>query len=128
MSGTERKGLWWAGPNDEWFQVGPHASREEVIAEARAYFDCSFHICEAETHPIKLSAERLIDAQYFENEDLFSCEDGPEPDRKAGAAEADEELQKLLDDWLNRHQHTFVQPTMFAWQANAEYIEHGEDE
>lgn len=126
MSDPVKQGVWWAGSRDEWYEVGPCASREEAISEGRAYFDTDFHICEAETKSITLNADRLIEDQYFDSEDLFSYEDGSEADRRDGAAEADKELQALLDDWLARHSHTFVQPTLFAWTANKECIEHGE--
>ena len=122
-------GDWWAGSSEEWYQVGPCTSREEAIEEGRAYFDDGegFHICEAKQHQLKFDARTLIDSQYFENEDYFTYDDGSDPDRLEGSDQADLELQRLLDDWLDRHRKTFVQPTIFAWTKNKEFIEASED-
>lgn len=115
---------WWAGTSEEYFQLGPFASREDAIREARCeeyHFD-GFHIIEAGTYGITLSARRLLDDQYDENaEDLFDF-DHAEPDRRAGADEANAELQNLLNEWVAKWSHTFVAPNMFAWCRNSEYF------
>lgn len=116
-------GQWWAGTNDEWFTIGPLPSREGVIAEARHQLPGeSFHICRAALQQVSFSAERMIEDQYFEQEDLFSYEDGNDPDRVGDHAAADAELQAFLDDWTERYRHTFVRPTLFAWVADRDRI------
>lgn len=109
---------WWAGSNDEWFTEGPFDTREEALAEGRAYAEDheleGFFIAEARTQEIRFSAKRLIEDQYMELEDAFDFDNGNEPDRLKGAEEADAELQALLDAWCEKHKGTFVQPGVFA--------------
>lgn len=113
--------LWWSGSDDEWFNNGPFKTREaaiEALEHERGY------VIEAMQQGIRLSAPRLIEEQYFEAGDLFDG-DRTEPDRVGGAdviAAADDELQALLDDWVQRWSHTFVEPSMFAASRNQEFV------
>jgi len=117
---------WWAGNNDEWYGSGPHASREEAIAEGRTCYgpEDTLHIIEAVRHDVRFTGSRLIEDQYFEADDLFDF-DNTEPDRVGGADEiaaADDELQALLDAWTARWRHTFADPTIFAASRNHEVL------
>lgn len=120
---------WWFSQDGDLFSDGPFETRLAAInAGADMLSGEEFHILEGslESAPFKLSAERLLDDQYFENENLFSTIDGAtEPDRQGGHAAADKELQALLDGWLAKHGKTFVQPTVFAWTRNEEVIPAG---
>lgn len=109
---------WWSGTNDEFYTNGPFATREEAIRELDGY---GGHIIEAVKRTVKFSADQLIDAQYYEDDDYFSGEHG-EPDRKGDWKAADAELQAMLDAWAEKWQHTFIAPEMFASSRNREEI------
>lgn len=117
---------WWVGSNEEWYSTGPLASRDDAIAGGKAeYPGETFCIVEALPQSLSFSAENLIDAQYFEADDLFSYEDGNDPDRKGKPEvikEANAELQALLDQWCDKWRHTFVTPSLFAATRNGETI------
>lgn len=122
---------WWASADQELYTVGPCVSREQVIEEGRRglcdHENASFHIIEAKGRIVQFSAERLIEDQYYEQDDWFNFDDGPEPDRQGKTTtikQADDELQALLDGWCAKWRHTFIKPTMFGETRNAEVI-HG---
>lgn len=122
-TGTGIKLEWWAGKSEEYFGLGPVATREDAIAEGRADDPgAGFFIIEAAVHKVRFSADRLIEDQFFENDDLFDC-DHVEPDRLGDHATADAELQVLLDGWVEKHRATFTQPNMFRASRNLEWIE-----
>ena len=110
---------WWASLSDEWFTGGPFDTRDQAIEEGEGLAieagQAKFWVAHAAPFEISFDAQRIIESQYFENEDLFSCEYGIEPDRLDGHEAADAELQELLKDWIARHSSTFVQPTLFSW-------------
>lgn len=122
---------WWYGSNNDYFSGGPFDSREEAIEEGKSdYGGDPFWIIEAELYPIKFLADELINSQYFEKDDLFDY-DNAEPERcgdKQLIAQADKELQFYLDKWIKEWSGTFVQPNLFAWQRNDEYIEPEQEE
>ena len=111
---------WWSGPSDEWYSHGPFATREEAVA---ALDGDAGYVTEAHPPaPIRLSAEQLLEDQYFENNDDFDF-DHAEPDRRGDArtiAAADAELQVLLDRWCDRAGHTFVRVNLFGGTRNGE--------
>lgn len=112
---------WWSGSNDELYTNGPFATKEEAVAELDGG---GGYIVEAVSARVRFSAARLIDQQYFEDDDYFSGEHG-EPDRIGDGeliAQADAELQAALDAWLGKWRHTFVTPEMFANSRNHESI------
>ena len=109
---------WYSGSTEEYFQNGPFDTRQEAVD---ALDGEGGWIIEAETYAIAFSAQRLIEDQYFEDNGIFDW-DHLEPDRLQGAVEADVELQQLLDDWLDKWRHTFVQPNMFCRHGVAEFI------
>lgn len=118
---------WYAGSNSEWYEVGPYESREVAIAQARAHFgaDFAFHIVEAQTGAVHMTAESVI-LNFLEGEagDLFDAEH-QEADRAGSGTEieaADLELQARLDEWLDRWRHTFAKPNIFAATRNEEVI------
>lgn len=112
---------WWSGSNDEFYTNGPFDTREEAIEELDGQ---GGYIVEAVRDKVQFSAKRLIDQQYFEEDDYFSYEHG-EPDRvgeKELIAQADMELQAALDVWLDKWRYTFVTPEIFANSRNHESV------
>ena len=130
MSNSKAWGWWagpWAGPDEEMYCYGgPFDTREEAIECGRGNDDGEgFFIVEALEMSVKFSAERLIEDQYFDQEDYFDC-DYAEPCRvglKAQIEAADAELQAVLDAWLDKHRATFNPPNMFAGFRHREWIE-----
>lgn len=114
---------WWSGPSDEWYSHGPFDTREEAVA---ALAGDAGYVTEAHPPaPIRLSAEQLLEDQYFENNDDFNF-DHAEPDRRGDAAAiaaADAELQVLLDRWCDRAGHTFERGNLFGGTRNGERVE-----
>jgi hypothetical protein len=122
---TKSAGEWWASRDSDYYTSGPHETRDDAIFAGREDFEGEgFYVLEAATMPIRFSASRLIDDQYFESDDLFHA-DGGEPDRRGNSAAADAELQEMLDAWLTRHRDTFADPSQFAWSRNEEFIPAG---
>lgn len=119
---TETGWQWWSGPNNDYFVNGPFATREEAVDELDGE---DGYVIEALKHaPVSFDAERLIEDQYANSEDLFDF-DHCEPGRKGSKADiaaADAELQALLDAWCAKHGHTFNQPNMFAASRGEEFI------
>ncbi|MBB3940726.1 hypothetical protein GGR39_002383 [Novosphingobium fluoreni] len=119
------QGTWWASRDGDFYTSGPHDTREQAIFAGREDFDGgAFHIVEAGIAPLRFSAARLIDQQYFEDDELFHP-GASGADRRGNCKAADAELQEMLDAWLVRHADTFVAPTMFAWSRNEEFIPAG---
>jgi len=112
---------WWAGRQNDYFTEGPFDTRDEAVDVGRDSFDDDFYIIEAETHSVRFDAQRLINDQYVENDNLFDYENC-EPERLGDSASADAELQALLDAWLEKHEATFNTPNIFAWSKNEEYF------
>lgn len=114
---------WWSGPSDGWYSHGPFATREEAVA---ALAGDAGYVTEAHPPaPIRLSAEQLLEEQYFENNDDFDF-DHAEPDRRGDAAAiaaADAELQVLLDRWCDRAGHTFERGNLFGGTRNGARID-----
>ncbi|MGT2513445.1 hypothetical protein ACVOMT_03570 [Sphingomonas panni] len=114
---------WWSGPSDEWYSHGPFATREEAVAALDG--DAGYVTQAHPPAPIRLSAEQLLEDQYFENNDDFDF-DHAEPDRRGDAAaiaSADAELQILLDRWCDRAAHTFERGNLFGGTRNGEHVE-----
>lgn len=125
----ETKGGWWVSHDGEIYTDGPYETRAAaILAGGDLHGGDEFYILEGSltSKPFSLNAERVLEDQYFENDNLFSfVDDGTEPDRRGKWAEADKELQELLDGWLTKHRKTFVEPTVFAWTRNEEEIPAG---
>lgn len=110
--------FWYSGSNDEWYNSGPFKTRDEAVAELDGY---GGFVIEARKQRLTFSAKALIEAQYYEADDLFSYDNGDEPDGPGDEAEA--ELQALLDAWTDKWRTRFTQPSLFAASRNAERIE-----
>lgn len=114
---------WWSGPNEEWYPNGPFATRDEAVA---ALDGAAGYVTEAlPPAPIHLSAEQLLEDQFFENNDHFDF-DHAEPDRRgddAAIVAADAELQVLLDRWCDRAGHTFARGNLFVGQRNGQHVD-----
>ena len=113
---------WYSEPDNEFFANGPFATREEAIGELCGE---GGYIIEALKHDaVSFDAQRLIEQQYAEQEDLFDFDHG-EPGRrgtKEEIASADAALQAALDAWCATYRHTFEQPNMFAASRGEEWI------
>lgn len=118
---------WYAGTSAEWYQCGPHTSRDEALADARATFPAGvdIHLIEGRRGAIKFDAVQVIE-RFIEYDagDLFDGEHR-DPDRVGNAYDvdaADQELQELLDGWLDRWRGTFTTPNLFADARNEEVV------
>lgn len=114
---------WWSGPSDEWYVHGPFTTREAAVT---ALDGEAGYVTEAHPPaPIRLSADQLLEDQYFENNDDFDF-DHAEPERRGDAASiaaADAALQGLLDRWCDRWGHTFVRGNLFGGTRNGARID-----
>ncbi len=113
---------WFSGTSDEFYENGPFATKQEAVAELDGYG--GFIIEAVQRDNVRLSASRLIEDQYFEDDDDFDF-DHAEPDRvgkKEDVEAADAELQALLDGWCAKFGHTFVRPNLFLKSRNHEEI------
>lgn len=121
--------FWWAGRDEEWMNIGPELTRDDVVSQAMGDIgegEGDFVILEGIMHDINLSASWLLDRAYddWADGDLFSSEhDAPEPQgSKEDQQAAEAELQALLDGWVTKWRHTLPTPNMFAATRNQETI------
>lgn len=115
---------WWSGTSAEWYENGPFETREQAVAELCGE---AGYVVEAlpPGQDVHFSAEDLISAQYFEDNESFDFDHG-EPDRcgpEAAIKAADAELQQLLDAWCEKHAGTFLRGNLFGGTRNEERIE-----
>lgn len=117
---------WWAGSSNEWYSCGPFETRDDAIVAGRhAFGGADFCIVEGAQKYLRFDADDLIQHQYFDADELFSYDDGGEPERIGSVAainEADAELQAALDAWVAKWGHTLAPPTLFAGTRNEETI------
>lgn len=137
---TEGEWQWWAGGSEEWFTVGPEASRDDVIEAARN--DClgetddggdwhlSFHIVEARQDGLRLAdwigCDRML--EYAEDSvadsDRSSSEydDGPyfdvSPDVEKDLVDR---IRRTCDQWQTDHSLVFTCRT-FSHTRNSEHV------
>jgi hypothetical protein len=116
---------WYAGIDEEFYPHGPHATRDDAIADAQQDEpEGPIFVIEARTRQMRFDAEDVITQLLDGSEDLFDY-DHAQPDR-VGSKEQIEtggaELQALLDGWFGKWRHTFTDPNLFAAQRNAEVI------
>lgn len=117
------KWYWWYGNSEDFYANGPYETRDEAIAEGTDEYDEGegFFVIEAVSSDFELSAEQIIEDQFFNNDEYaFLSQSGPE--RTAGADDADAELQRLLDYWVKKHRHTFRFETPFKKTRNQQFI------
>lgn len=116
---------WWAGANDEFYQAGPCASRDEAVEEGlNNWDDRPVHIIEALRGEWPAPcAESVIDYMFENSDDLFS-EDYPDPlGTKVDMEMATADLQCALDKWMDKWRHTiFPTPTAFRASRNREVV------
>ena len=120
---------WYASLDEENYTEGPFDTRDEAIESLEGAIAPppdirnEFYILEAKKADLKFNVERLIDDQYLDNDDLYHPDfDHCNPDRLENYKDADQELQVLLDNWMLRWKHTFVQSSYFSEMRNAEVI------
>lgn len=120
---------WWAGADEETYNVGPENTREAVIERGREDFDGrSFHIVEAITgDPAQLipNAVTIInraledasdDGEFGEDGD-FDLADKPEVHTQAFA-----ELDAAIEAWVAKWRRLLPTPWRFRATRNAEVI------
>lgn len=112
---------WYAGATDEYYTCGPFDTREDAIVNGRDNFDPPFHIVYGTT--ARWNPPRAEDIIYdliethcdvaFEDTDV----EFDDPNN-----EAQDELQQLLNDWLNKHRHRCSDLRSFADSKNYEVV------
>ncbi len=118
---------WYAGLTEEYMNIGgPFETREEAI-DAGRHEMCgdSFYICEAALYGWRApDADSVMDA-WIEDHDELWWEDGFSGfDGKADAEVcAAEDLQAVLNEWLQRHRSMLPTATAFCFEANGEWID-----
>ncbi|ATQ56172.1 hypothetical protein [Paracoccus yeei] len=134
---------WWAGPDDEYFKIGPCATREAAIQEAvndglcerrsednpEVWENC-IHLVEAQQAPLRLAdwigADTALERadECLSDSDRVSCEydDGPwfecTPAQEADLAAR---LRRACDEWQAAHGLIFTSTT-FSATRNAEFV------
>lgn len=120
---------WYAGGSEEYMNIGgPFATREEAIAEGRHDRGGDpFYICFAGLMPWSApDATSVIDRWTEDHDELwwedgFPGFDGPDAEGREAAAEAD--LQRVLNEWFQRHKDMLPTPTAFAVHHSGEWID-----
>ncbi|MFG1284435.1 hypothetical protein [Xanthobacter autotrophicus] len=132
---------WWAGQDEEVCTIGPCGSRDEVIAAARGErlgewqdddgrWKLSFHICEAEQRPLRLSdwidAERMLERaeEDLSESDRVGCDgdDGPWFETtKEQVGDLEKRIAAACDEWQATHRLLFRCITFSASQ-NHEHV------
>lgn len=119
---------WYAGTSEDGvFPIGPHATRDDAIAEAREYGWEQCVVAEATNPPVKLSGylcdvedlleradERLLESDRVNYE--FD-EDGVFTVTTAQAADLASSLRAAADDWQRRHGLVFKVRTFAAMRS-----------
>lgn len=126
---------WWAGSNDEWYALGPFATRDEAIRSGRYDYDYlgGFHVLEAlPTDNIRLSdwipgVDRLLeDAEENLNDSTLRCLEYDDDTVFDASTEQVLELEKLLKETIHRWQDTHglkFSVRTFREIRNKEYIQ-----
>ena len=137
---AEEKWFWWAGRNDECFQVGPCPTREAAIAaaaderlgefhdETDGFLKLRFEIVEAQSAPLRLAdwidADSILERadENLADSDRIGEEDGPWFDASS-EQEADlvASLKAAADAWQVRHGLRFTCKT-FSNMRNEETV------
>jgi hypothetical protein len=118
---------WWAGSDEEYMNIGgPFDTREQAIEAGRAD-RCGeqFYILRAALESWAApDASWVVDQFVEDNIDAFYEGDWPGFDggeEAAKAAEAD--LQKVLNDWFERHKGILPPTTAFDGTSDGEWID-----
>lgn len=123
---ADDKWEWWAGLNEEFYTIGPFDEKAHAINDGIVEFESEpFYVTCATRPPFSLDARALIEAQYYERDELFDY-DHSEPGRQGSVADnddADNALQVALDQWVHDYGHTYVQPTLFGKVKETTFIE-----
>lgn len=120
---------WWASRDEEFYTEGPFRFRTDAIDAGREEFGDDGHpfvIAEVTPAVLRLDAVRLLDAQYFEQDDLFDHEHcSPDWTKRHNDPEvtaATAALQAALDGWLAEYGHLLHQPNIFAATHSSEWF------
>jgi hypothetical protein len=112
---------WWAGDNEEVYRYGPHKSRQAALDDASGNMEPgqAAFVIEAITGALNFDARRVIEHLLDSSEDLYGESADPDRDGTPAAIKlANDELQTLLDGWLDKHRHTFTEPDKFEVSRN----------
>lgn len=112
---------WWASRDEEFYTEGPFRFREDAIDAGRECFgDEGYPFVIAEVTPavLRFDAVALLDAQYYEQDDLFD-HDYATPGWSHGVKKPQQDaamaaLQGALDAWVAEFGDLLTQPNMFA--------------
>lgn len=118
---------WWAGTNPEFMNIGgPFPSREQAISEGRSYQNGEpFYIIEAAIQGWSAPCAEDVIERWCENADEYfyeDCFDGFVGGKEA-ELEAENDLQRVLNEWFLRHKDICPTPTVFATRGAAEAID-----
>lgn len=133
---------WWAGDSEEWFYIGPYASREEAIEEATdaatgefqdeddgGVWTVGIYVVEARQDPLRIAdwikAYDLLDvaeeevsesdrASEYDDDEFFKCSIEQQRD-------LEERVKRACDEWQEAHGLVF-KCRSFSATRNAEYI------
>jgi hypothetical protein len=134
---------WWAGGDEETYTVGPHETRDEIIAEAchdggfemendeGDGFEHWFHICEARQDPIRMSKhlpdidwllETIMD-NWFDSDECGEGDDSRDHfvTTLEQRVDLEREIRKVFDDWQVRHNLRWI-PWQFSDSRNQEHV------
>lgn len=118
---------WWAGSSEEYMNIGgPFPTRDEAVRTGREWQGGDpFWIIEARLSEwFPPDASNVIDIIVDNSDELFYDDGFPGFDGgKEAEKAAEEDLQRVLNEWFQRHQGIFPAPTAFDGTANLEQID-----
>lgn len=134
---------WYAGDNDEWFHVGPCATRDEAVAMATAErvgefkdaddgdkWKLGFYVTEGLSEPLRIAdwistdtlVERAEEAIYDSDRVSYEHEDGPFFEATtAQQNDLAERVKRACDEWQAAHGLVFMTRT-FGGQRSTEKL------
>lgn len=126
----ESEWSWWAGRSTDWMDLGNYSTREDAIIGGKDSLGeggGDFIIMEATMGILSMRADDILERfmdHVSDNHELYTGEgdycarDGD----KGFIAQADAELQVLLDGWMEKWRHTFTSPDAFVSTRNQETV------
>lgn len=137
---TEGAWQWWAGRSEEWFEVGPEATKEAIIQAATndslgetdddGSWKLSFHIVEARQDPLRIADWLDLDALIERAEDNVADSDRVASENDDGpwfecSPEQEKDLRQRVaqacDEWQAANGLAFKTAT-FSHTRNSEHV------